>query len=132
MHENTFRIDYSGFPKHITHGDYRLLITYYPFTKKELGLTRENCCALDYSRKASCLVDRYYGNYENFIHTNNLSSLRQLQVLWVASLFQHIQNSSSKKLLRNPRTLITFRWRLCLIRSNGLVIRSASICSVGR
>lgn len=48
MRENTFRIDYSQFPKPLTHD------VIHKFVGKELGLTRENVLQLQPSRRLAC------------------------------------------------------------------------------
>ena len=48
MRENTFRIDYSNIPKHLSYD------AIHKFVGKELGLTRENVLQLQPSRRLSC------------------------------------------------------------------------------
>lgn len=46
--ENTFRVDYSQFPKHLSHDEI------HKFIAKELGLTRDNVIQLQPSRRLGC------------------------------------------------------------------------------
>ena len=54
--ENTFRVDYSQFPRQLSHEEI------HKFVGKELGLTRENVCLLQPSKRLGC----------TFVEVNNL------------------------------------------------------------